>query len=330
MKKVEITADNVHDLVEMYEGEWLPSREIDKRFVCMGEHALRLWSRQGYISRRECPLPRILWEYNVSEAISARMQHRRMRPFLRKVVDGVELFQCHGPCDLWKERDDFYKQTIKTQHGLLPKCKPCHLASISASKDRSRAAMKVRAEKAKEERLVRVEAARSCSGFKAKTTVDAGRIAAMIDERIAGSVPDTEICSRAGVHYEVVRKIRVRARRGLDVKLEVVDRLFIGLSWTNEIASLHAEAEEGRPRWSKSYAYCQRCFRTSIPYTARGLCNTCYPHRDNPDYRPMSDGKWASRWACCRECFTTKRRHCGKGLCSACYERQRKREHRSR
>ncbi len=331
MQKIEITDENVDALVEKHEDQWLPSNDIAGMFKFLASQTIRTWSKEGRIRRREGMDPSRKnppFEYNVCDAIIARHSSRRIKPFLRVEIDGLELFRCNK-CEWWTGRGGFYKNTVPSLHGLLTSCIDCHLTREKEHRKRSPDVLKREAERARRHRRKNRERVQKAAAFTAPDRIDAKRIIDIIDARFPDKIQynDTEICRIAGVHDEMVRKIRQRAASGENTKLHVVDELFSGLDWNDELSLIHDEIEKDRPAWGPhGQPYCSKCFRSNRTYMAAGMCSTCYKRRNDPDYRPMAESKWAMRHSHCVECGTNKVPYRANGRCSRCDSRWRRRQ----
>lgn len=333
MDRICITPENVDELVEKYAEEYWPAKDIASTFASMGVNMIVDWSRAGEVRYYSIPKGerqhRQPWNrYSVSDCIVARSRHRKLRPFQRRVVNGIPIFRCNR-CEEWKGEDDFYKDRKREAQGnqaLLPYCKRCHNKAGQQRRDenpevklKERVKFQRRYEALKERRI-------AAKRWKAPTRIETTRILALIDARFPlpddvkrGSY-DRLLSEQAGMNEDAIRAMR----RNEMTKLSTVDALLTGLHMTVELAELNEEIEKDRPRWHPDHPYCRTCHRDDKTYMAKGLCSTCYRHRDDPDYRPVTGTKWSLRYACCIECRRTDRRHAARGLCGACWQRKRK------
>lgn len=326
MPRVEVTAENVDELLEKYAGKWLPACEIDKLFVRLCHQVIRPWARKGEIRRRRSRHKGVMYDYCVAEAITARHLHRQIKTFMfrPRAEDGVMEYRCNV-CIQWKERDGFYENTMPSAHGLLTSCKTCFSkARIGKAKTAEQIESRSRSERDHRARIA--AGVKKSAEWKPPELIEAKRILSIIEMRLPPDEnSDTEISRMAGVDDDVVRNIRRRARDGGNVTLVNVDKLFTGLNWAMEMSHINEEIESQRPPWHPDHPYCRRCLRTHITYAGIGMCNTCYPHRDDPDWRPPADSDWSLRYARCITCEGTSSPYKANGRCSICDARWRRR-----
>lgn len=327
--RIQITDENVDALVEQYADVWMTAVEIERTFDGLKRSTIQPWSRAGDIRSREIlPRPKhsAWFEYNVADCIVARHKRRRCKPFLRRRKDDGRMeFRCNV-CTKWKDEDEFYDNYRKDRdnHGKLTYCKQCHndrMSKVRAENPevRERERLRFREKYARQR-----EHMRAAQEWRATAEIDAQKIIDIIDAQFPDDT-DRLIAERAGVHTDMVRQIRRRARQGKQSKITSAEKLLIGLDLKSEATRLIDEAWGEQPKWHKDWPYCQKCLRINVTYMAAGLCSTCYRQRNNPDYIPPVETSWSMRYPYCQRCETTERRHVARGLCGKCWQIMRKR-----
>lgn len=333
MDRICITQENVDELIERYEDEYWTSKQISETFSVMSRNTIADWARAGEVrwyavEKREKNKP---WNrYSVADCISARMRHRRLRPFLRrKRADGQMEFRCNR-CNEWKLGSEYYEDRKRKQAGkqfLLPYCKKCH--NQAGQKHRSESPeTRMRERERFSQRYAELRERRlAAKKWKPQTWIETDRIIAMIDARFPKIDPnitqyahDTLTAEGGGLHHDAIRSLR-RSKR---TRVSNVDKVFVGLHMTHELAVINQEIERDRPKWHPDHAYCVMCQRDDKTYAARGMCSTCYRNRNKEDYLPVTGSKWAMRYVRCRDCQRTDRPHSGRGYCATCWQRRRK------
>lgn len=329
MKRTEVTAENVDELIEQYEGVWKDVGWISDHFhintLQLGE-----WSRGGFVRRRPIPKDRRVHrgprtEYLVADAISERLKRNRNRPFRRKMIDGRFHALC-PKCDVWRDLEDgFYHFTRDGKRLPLSTCKKCHCRITSENSAKER---KARAERERALRDAARDAARAASEYSPPEVIPAKMVVDALKSKNLGE-SDQNISERAGLHYDTVRKIKYAARSGKGVKVSTVDRLFTALDMCVEMSQIIADIDVDAPRWHKKHSHCQVCMSVKHAHRNRGVCIRCYPHRHNPDYVPPPDNRWSLASPYCISCKQSERRHVAFGLCSKCYYHKHTRQRRA-
>lgn len=330
MEKVEVTPDNIDELVETYADVYLSYSSIMEKFG-IHRNNLSRWVMNGEIRQLDTKKlgPRGTWKLcNVADALIARSRKRKQNPFLRVNVNGIELFRCNG-CLWWTGRGGYYENPSprSAEHGLLTKCKLCYNEyGRRQSKDERACELKRQARNNRVRRFE--EAAKANREYVPVTEVSATIFVWYLDTYSRGSAESVE--KDTGIPARTIRRIRKAAENGKKVEVATIDRLLSGLGRNDLSAKFLMGLDRSRPPWHHKWPYCQRCYRTTRVHMAKGLCATCYRHRDDPSYLPMSDnGGWSQRYACCVICERTDSRHAAHGECHRCMQRERMRKRRN-
>ncbi len=325
MERIRITDENVDELIEQFRDEWWTGKQILATFAKIQRHYLVDWSKDGRLHRIPIePRPQrgARFLFSVEDAILARHRMRECKPFLNKIgPDGVRLFRCNK-CEAWKEVDGFHANMSQGRGpGMHTHCKVCH-ARLNAEHRKNNIAetMKGR-ERARLRRRTTVARAKAVQEWEGVKEIDA-RIVVDFLERAYPDEPDTLLSDRCGSHPDLIRKVRKQAKLGRKIKFSTADTVLVALGGDVVLRQIIAEMERDRPAWHPAHPYCSRCMRTSVAHEAAGMCQTCYPRRDDLTYVPIMDGQWARRHMQCGGCGTTDRRHYGHGLCRRCWNRR--------
>lgn len=312
------------ELIEQYADSFLSAGEISK-LLDADRNTIQKWHRAGKVrmmrvenAKKHQPFKL----YHVGDCISARLKHRKPKPFKYRSVDGVVEYCCNT-CDVWKPRDDFYEDKRNKYHGILSQCKECH---NRLARERNRTKLSRDADRERSKRLMRerADAARAATEWAANPTIPAKLVADAIN-RVRPGVTDALVSLEAGMHEDTIRNVRRKADRDAMMFLSTVDTIFTNLNERDVFYEITSMLDDVRPRWHKNYDYCQMCLRTVTPFVASGLCSTCYRHRKDPDYRPVVESDWSIRFVRCQSCQCTDSKHSAHGLCRRCYQMHRKR-----
>lgn len=329
LQRIEVTDENLDELVERYADVYLSSKSIAELFG-IHRNNLSRWASEPFGEIRKKPVPkegpRGTWIlYNVGDALIARATKRKQKPFLRKKVNGVMVYRCNGPCGEWKERDGFYANPSprSAEHGLLTKCKLCY-NEYGRRQTRENPDSVEKKRVARRERTRRLAAnAKANKEYREIKEVSATIFVWYLDRYTTGSPESVE--ADTGIDARSIRRIRKNASEGRKVEVAMIDRLLTGIGRADLMAKFAHGLDRNRPPWHHKYACCQKCWRTTRVYMAKGLCATCYRHRNDPDYVPLADnGGWSQRHACCVVCGKTDSRHAAHGQCHRCHQRLRK------
>lgn len=326
---IEITEENVDALVEQYADTWMIVSDLCVMFRGVYRQQFDQWSKSGRVRRQKViPVPQRggRYEYNVADVIVARHTTKTIKPFKRRVENGIEI-ACCNMCDEWKPATEFYPNPAPGKKDRIhTHCKTCH---VGISRRAYRENPDARAKSIARSRLTRIrrqEAKRAAEEWQEKqkrVEIPAKQVADFIERNHVG-VPRSELGSLCGLHEDTIRKVISQARKGRNIKLATADAILTNLGGEVLLAQIHNELEMERPQWHHEHPYCSRCLRTSVAYAAQGMCHTCYINRNDPDYEPIMEKQWARRHVCCKGCGTTKRRHYGLGLCNACWQKARR------
>lgn len=318
MNRIEVTEENVHDLIEQYGDEWWTARDIERTFAVIDQQVHK-WSREGGIRKFAMVdggkgRPNV---YNVGDLINERLRRKRSKSFVMKRIGGV-LHGCCNKCGEWKvankdvNASGFYYD--KGKGCYYPTCKKCH-NSIRFPNERSREIMR-RANR-RRAKLSR-ERARAAQQAKLKP-VDAATLLAEIEQALPG-VTHTAMFSANGLHEDFGRRFLKAVEQGKEVKAETADKLLSALNLQN-IAARMIEIEGGG-KWHPDNHYCVRCLRVDSPHRNRGLCQSCYLHRNDPDWKRPPINRWSMKYECCVKCGTSEIPHAGRGMCRRCHGRE--------
>lgn len=329
--RIDISPENAPRLIdEILSGffpEWMTAKEITETFV-ITRTLIHTWSAAGHIPSR--PTGKVFGnkpqlEYDLVAFVRVRSSRRVLRARkIRELEDGTILIKC--PDCTYLPKSAFYKNDGHAL-GVSVRCRKCHNAR---GKEWDRANVDKRNAKKKRQTKLSVKRARAAARWQPPKWVDTQMILAIIDSKFPlligerRSAKDRLLCERAKVQEDFIRSMR-RSQRA---KVEIVDALFAGLELTDELAYVHATIDEGRPAWHPKWPYCQRCYRVEIHHQARGLCRTCYQHRNDPNWQPPIErpGKsWSMYHPSCVVCGQTDSPHHGHGQCDRCYQRIKKR-----
>lgn len=325
---IEVDDSNIDELVNRFADAYLSSKSIG---ILFGIHRNNLsrWGGSGEVrkidsgqkaSPRGCSVL-----YNAADAIITRWSRKRVFAFKHVTVNGIDLYRCNG-CHWWTGRGGYYQNPSERAgaHGLLTKCRDCHNKRGRAwyRKDGVSEEKRLDRNRRRQEEYDRAVATRK---WKAPVWMDAARVVEIVERKIKDATP-REIEIRAGLPEDSYRSVVKSAKTGGKTKIAGVERLFVGLELMGELAEINNELEQDRPPWHPKWPYCQRCYRTNREHIARGMCVTCYKHRNEPDYVPMLEPTaWSQRHIECVVCHRTDSRHAAHGQCHRCHQRLRKR-----
>jgi len=313
------------ELIEKYADSYLPIHMITD-LINVNRNTLMRWAQNGMVrterlDKIEKGKPYIF--YHFGDCVVARTRRRRPRPFKNKMVNGIRIFQCNS-CDTWKTKEGFYTDKRNELYGILSHCKDCH-NEHSRNRNRIDEVKQGWRRRAKARQKKRTQDAKIATEWAENPTIPAAIVIREIDA-VRPNCTDTEISNEARVHEDTIRNIRRKAARNGDMFLSTIDSIFTMLGEPEAFIRITEHLDENRPRWHRDYDYCQCCLRTKIPYMARGLCSTCYRHRNDTDYRPMLESPWSLKHAHCVKCYSTDSRHAAHGMCGRCYQQHRKAE----
>lgn len=256
-------------------------------------------------------------------------RNKSRRPFLRREVDGVELFRCTS-CLGWKKRESF-RRNRSAKFGIVTQCKACrkryeeqhrkdHADEINARNNaRYHARRELEREGEERERRggsygamrVRTEFVRPWLQRLYDIEGELLPIATVlrVDQSLLGKI-------LAGTYYDTV-------------PLDLADRIAMEAGAETELWDI--VVAPGRDGWGPNgERFCVRCGTFERPHHCRGMCRRCYAavqyHRQRGhEPPPPRNERWSNEHAQCMVCGTSGRtgtdRHGGKGLCLRCFNR---------
>lgn len=309
---------------------WVPANELAEEIGCT-PGLIHLWWKEGIVERRRPPKVKWRghrWLYHREQAVERGRTRRKLKPMKISMRDGVKVYRC-AVCEEFKPRDCFYADKRNKLTGILSRCVQCYKLYHKENYDPKDPRY---IKKVKQAVAIQKQAtinARAASAWKYPAEIDAIIVGWFIRRRYQdlNSERLSEMCSMSARR---VRAILEYAETGRRVKLETAMEILVGLDLGDEWDALQRGMEHSRPRWHHDYDYCQLCFRTTVRHIARGLCGTCYDHRDDPAYIPVPDNRWSITEPRCVVCKSTKFRHQAFGKCTSCYRKEWRAKRRSR
>ena len=309
---------------------YLPAEQLSKIVGCSAG-LIHLWWKDGIVSRK--PFPKITkhsprWVYNYDQVVERGRTRRKLKPMKIGMRDGVKVYRC-AVCEKFKPRDCFYEDKRNKLTGILSRCVECYKLYHKENYDPKdpRYVKKVQQSVAIQKQAT--ANARAASAWKYPAEIDAIIVAWFVRRKY----PDHNAAQLSHICSFPERQIRAMfeyAQTGRRVKLATATEILIGLDLGDDLDALHRGMERNRPRWHHRYDYCQLCFRTTVRHIARGLCGTCYDHRDDPTYIPVPENRWSITEPRCVVCKSTKYRHQAFGKCTSCYRKEWRAKRRSR
>ena len=310
--------------------DFAPAQELAAEIGC--SHSLvHLWWKDGHVERIQNPnytkhAPR--WLYHREQAKARGRIRRKLKPMKIKMRDGVMVYRC-SVCEKYKPKDEFYKDKRNKAHGIHSRCISCFKDYHRENYDPKdpRYIKKVQQGVAIQKQATKN--ARAASKWSYPKEIDAIIVAWFV----ARSYPNhtaTQLEDLCGVPDRQIRAVLDNAKKGRRVTLSLAERILVGLDLEHQYDALLRGMERDRPRWHHRYDYCQRCLRTTVRHIARGLCGTCYDHRNDPDYVPIPESRWSLHAPSCVVCRRTKYRHQAFGKCTSCYRKEWRAKRRAR
>ena len=238
-------------------------------------------------------------------------------PQRRKTIDGVVHLSCTA-CDQFKPEDEFGKYQSnkrRTSSGRQTRCYSCERERCREYYHENRRENIAKSQEAGRIRRQRIaeEGKRLTEEWK-RTTIDARELHRRIMEECSEPhETEANVCTRHGLHPDVLRALRRRDEVSLDRADFLLSRFALP-----DVANEMLPPPPSMPGWSRHHDACTVCGGVESHHQSRGVCNACY-HRVRIGLPPRPANGWSMLFHCCQRCGTSDKKHTTRGLCSTCW-----------